>query len=123
VHTVVVTAANVADITKTAELLHGQEQQVHADAGSTGVENRAEIVVLERPIDWQIARKRGSIKTMAKARRKPRSKRPRRSRPRCVRSWSILSTSSRTYFDTGKCDIAVWPRTGINSTRSSAWPT
>ncbi len=33
VHTVVVTAANVADITKTAELLHGQETQVHADAG------------------------------------------------------------------------------------------
>jgi len=26
-HTVVVTAANVADITKTAELLHGQEQE------------------------------------------------------------------------------------------------
>lgn len=65
VHTVVVTAANVADITKTAELLHGQETQVHADAGYTGVEKRAEIVALERPIDWQIARKRGQIKTMA----------------------------------------------------------
>src|SRR5271157_5820209 len=44
VHTVVVTAANVADITKAAELLHGQEQQVHADAGYTGVEKREEIV-------------------------------------------------------------------------------
>ena len=65
VHTVVVTAANVADITKTAELLHGQEQQVHADAGYTGVEKRAEIVALERKIDWRIARKRGQIKTMA----------------------------------------------------------
>ena len=65
VHTVVVTAANVADITKTAELLHGQEKQVHADAGYTGVEKRAEIVALERTIDWQIARKRGQIKTMA----------------------------------------------------------
>ena len=65
VHTVVVTAANVADVTQTAELLHGQEQQVHADAGYTGVEKRAEIVALERPIDWQIARKRGPIKTMA----------------------------------------------------------
>ncbi|HZI33639.1 MAG TPA: IS5 family transposase [Candidatus Binatia bacterium] len=64
VHTVVVTAANVADIAKTAELLHGQERQVHADAGYTGVEKRAEIVVLERKIDWQIARKRGHIKTM-----------------------------------------------------------
>jgi len=65
VHTVVVTAANVADITKTSELLHGQEQQVHADAGYTGVEKRAEIVALERKIDWQIARKRGQIKAMA----------------------------------------------------------
>jgi IS5 family transposase len=64
VHTVVVTAANVADITKTAELLHGQETQVHADAGYTGVEKRAEITVLDRMIDWQIARKRGQIKKM-----------------------------------------------------------
>jgi transposase, IS5 family len=64
VHTVVVTAANVADITKTAELLHGQEQQVHADAGYTGVEKRTEIVALERKIDWQIAGKRGLIKAM-----------------------------------------------------------
>ena len=65
VHTVVVTAANVADITKTAELLHGQEQQVHADAGYIGVEKRAEIVALARPLDWQIAAKRGTIKTLA----------------------------------------------------------
>ena len=65
VHTVVVTAANVADVTKTSELLHGEEQQVHADAGYTGVEKRAEIVALARPIDWQIAGKRGVIKAMA----------------------------------------------------------
>jgi IS5 family transposase len=64
VHTVVVTAANVADITKTAELLHGEEQQVHADAGYTGVEKRPEIVALQRKIDWQIAGKRGLIKAM-----------------------------------------------------------
>jgi IS5 family transposase len=64
VHTVVVTAANVADITKTVELLHGQETQVHADAGYIGVEKRAEIAALDRPIDWQIARKRGPIKKM-----------------------------------------------------------
>ena len=64
VHTVVVTAANVADITQTAELLHGQETQVHADAGYTGVEKREEITALDRRIDWQIARKRGQVKTM-----------------------------------------------------------
>ena len=65
VHTVVVTAANVADVTKTAELLHGAEQQVHADAGYTGVEKRPEIVALARKIDWQIACKRGLIKALA----------------------------------------------------------
>jgi len=65
VHTVVVTAANVADVTKTAQLLHGEETQVHADAGYLGVEKRAEIVALERQIDWQIARKRGAIKVMS----------------------------------------------------------
>jgi IS5 family transposase len=64
VHTVIVTAANVADITKTAELLHGQETQVHADAGYTGVEKRAELAALDRTIDWQIARKRGQLKTL-----------------------------------------------------------
>lgn len=65
VHTVVVTAANVADVTKTAELLHGAEKQVHADAGYTSVEKRGEIMALERRIDWQIAGKRGVIKAMA----------------------------------------------------------
>ena len=65
VHTVVVTAANVADIAKTVELLHGQEKQVHADAGYTGVAKRPEIVALARPIDWQIACKRGLIKALA----------------------------------------------------------
>jgi IS5 family transposase len=65
VHTVVVTAATVADLTKTAERLPGQEPQVHAAAGDTGVEKRAEIVALERKIDWQIARQRSLIKALA----------------------------------------------------------
>ncbi|MBI3416679.1 MAG: IS5 family transposase [Verrucomicrobia bacterium] len=64
VHTVVVTAANVADITKTAQLLPGQEKQVHADTGYTGVAKRAEIVALDRPMDWPIAGKHGPIKRM-----------------------------------------------------------
>jgi len=37
VHTVMVTAANASDISKTAELLHGKETQVHADASYIGV--------------------------------------------------------------------------------------
>ena len=65
VPTVVVTAANVADITQTADRLHGQEKKVHADAGYTGVAKRVEIVALERKMDWQIARQRGPIKAMA----------------------------------------------------------
>ena len=31
----------------------------------TGVERRAEIVALSRPMDWPIARKRGQLKTLA----------------------------------------------------------
>jgi IS5 family transposase len=65
VHPLVVTAANVADVTKTAELLHGEETQVHADAGDPGVEKREEIVALKRTLDWQIAAKRGAIKALA----------------------------------------------------------
>jgi IS5 family transposase len=64
VHTVVVTAANASDISKTAELLHGRETQVHADAGYIGVEKREEIKTMERAIDWQIAGKRGQLKKM-----------------------------------------------------------
>lgn len=65
VHSVVVTAANVSDISQTASLLHGKETQVHVDAGYTGVEKREEIAGLERKIDWQVASKRGKIKKMA----------------------------------------------------------
>jgi IS5 family transposase len=65
VHTVVVTAANVADIAQASALLHGQERQVHADAGYIGVAKRPEIVALGRTPDWQIACKRGLIKAIA----------------------------------------------------------
>lgn len=86
VHTVVVTAANVADITKTAELLHGQEKQVHADAAYTGVEKCAEIVALARRIDWQIAGKRGQIKSMVEgAERNPQGHRESQSLGESVR--------------------------------------
>ncbi len=42
VHSVVGTAANVADITQVDKLLHGDENVVYADAGYTGVEKRPE---------------------------------------------------------------------------------
>lgn len=73
VHTVVVTAANVCDIVKTADLLHGGETQVHADAGYTGVEKRGEIIALGREIDWQIARK-GRLGKMEEGEEKERLK-------------------------------------------------
>jgi len=88
VHTVVVTAANVADVTQTAELLHGEETQVYADAGSLGVEKRAEIVALERKIDWQIARKRGAIQAMAEGAEK-----------RAVRAAEKLKASVRAFVE------------------------
>ncbi|MBL8394595.1 MAG: IS5 family transposase, partial [Candidatus Accumulibacter sp.] len=52
VHTVVGTAANVADVTQTAEVLHGEEKTVYLDAGYTGVEKREEL--RDRDIDWQV---------------------------------------------------------------------
>jgi IS5 family transposase len=51
VHTVVGTAANVADVTQTGEVLHGEEKTVYLDAGYTGVEKREELK--DRDIDWQ----------------------------------------------------------------------
>src|SRR4029078_314226 len=44
VHTVVGTAANEADITQTAALLHGQEEDVFGDAGYTGADKRPGLV-------------------------------------------------------------------------------
>src|SRR3954449_5651931 len=43
VHTVKGTAANEADITQTAALLHGQEEDVFGDAGYTGADKRPEL--------------------------------------------------------------------------------
>lgn len=40
-HTVVSTAANVADVTEVANLLHGTERHVFGDAGYTGAHKRA----------------------------------------------------------------------------------
>ena len=42
VHSVVVTAANVADVTQVGKRLHGGENVVCADVGYTGVEKREE---------------------------------------------------------------------------------
>lgn len=59
VHSTTTTAANVADITETANLLHGEEEAVFADAGYTGAEKRAELK--DRQVKWYIAAKRGKV--------------------------------------------------------------
>jgi IS5 family transposase len=57
VHTVTTTAANVADV---AQLLHGKEKTVHADAGYIGAQKRAP----KRDRKWHISAKRIRVKAM-----------------------------------------------------------
>ncbi|GGM31190.1 hypothetical protein GCM10009425_47300 [Pseudomonas asuensis] len=60
VHHVHGTAANMADLTQVAELLHGEENAVYADASYTGVEKRDEHA--DRPVIWQIAARRSTYR-------------------------------------------------------------
>ncbi|WP_313225351.1 IS5-like element ISPst5 family transposase, partial [Stutzerimonas nitrititolerans] len=64
VHSVVGTAANVADVTQVDKLLHGKENMVGADAGYTGVEKRPEHE--GREVIWQIAARRSMYKKLSK---------------------------------------------------------
>lgn len=70
VHSVHATAANESDVAHTHELLHGQEESVHADAGYTGVDKRAEITEaqaqggIRKDVKWLVATKRGVITAM-----------------------------------------------------------
>ena len=43
IHSVETTSANVHDITRAAQLLHGEEEVVYGDAGYQGIEKRAEM--------------------------------------------------------------------------------
>jgi IS5 family transposase len=43
IHLVETTSANVHDITRAAQLLHGDEEVVYGDAGYQGIEKRAEM--------------------------------------------------------------------------------
>jgi transposase, IS5 family len=65
VHTVVGTAAHVADVTQTSALLHGKEKTVDADAGYLGAEKREELA--KNPLTWRIAMKRRQVKAIADA--------------------------------------------------------
>ena len=70
VHTVVGTAANVADIAQTHALLHGQEKVAFGDAGYQGVEKRAEITARFATVRWYVAAKRSKVKAMAESKLK-----------------------------------------------------
>jgi hypothetical protein len=43
IHSVKTTLANVHDITRAAQLLHGEEEVIYSNAGYQGIEKRAEI--------------------------------------------------------------------------------
>lgn len=64
VHHVHGTAANVADVTQVAELLHDEESAGYADAAYTGVEKRDEHE--NREIIWQIAARHSTYSKLNK---------------------------------------------------------
>lgn len=70
VHSVHVTAANESDVAHAHELLHGEETDIFADAGYTGVDKRPEIMAAQesgqivRDATWHVAAKRGKVKAM-----------------------------------------------------------
>ena len=64
VHSVVGTAATVADVTQVDKLLHGDENVVCADDGYTGVEKRSEHA--DREVIWQVAARRSTYKMLDK---------------------------------------------------------
>ena len=64
VHSVVGTAATVADVTHVDKLLHGDENVVCADDGYTGVEKRSEHA--DREVVWQVAARRSTYKMLDK---------------------------------------------------------
>src|SRR3954471_14572170 len=127
VHTVVGTAANEADITQTAKLLHGEETDVFGDAGYIGADKRPELA--DRDVSPAFAGAGcGTSRSSAassKPCRKPCANWRSRSSGRCRRCapWSsIPSTSSRTASTTRSCAIAASTRTPHSSIRCSPWP-
>src|SRR5246127_2048775 len=65
VHSVIGTAANVADVTQAHDLLHGEEKVAFGDAGYTGVEKRPERTP---PVNWHVAMKPGKRRALGKTR-------------------------------------------------------
>jgi len=66
VHTVTTTAANEADVEQVADLLHGKEQNVWADSGYRGAQNR----VNRKGLAWHIAARPSDIAKLPDGRSK-----------------------------------------------------
>ena len=62
IHSVETTAANVHDLTPAADLLHGEESVVYADAGYQGIEKRAEMQ--GRGIGFRVAMRPGKRRVL-----------------------------------------------------------
>jgi len=62
IHSVETTAANVHDLTPAAELLHGEESVVYADAGYQGIEKRSEMQ--GRGIGFRVAMRPGKRRAL-----------------------------------------------------------
>lgn len=67
-HSFTTTAANEHDLNQAAELLHGAEQFIFADAGYRGAEKRKELKSVAA--DWHIAERPGKIRALKKHPRK-----------------------------------------------------
>ena len=70
VHTVKATAANVHDVTVTAELLYGEEETVNGDSGYVGAEKREDAVVRNKAgkkIRYRINRRPSQIRKLSKS--------------------------------------------------------
>jgi IS5 family transposase len=71
VHSLHTTAANESDVAHAHEVMHGHERQAYLDAGYTGVDKREEILQaqaegkIRSDIEWNVAKRRGTITKMA----------------------------------------------------------
>ena len=62
IHSVQTTAANVHDLTAAAELLHGEETVVYADAGYQGIGKRPEMA--GKAIEFRVAMRPGKRRVL-----------------------------------------------------------
>lgn len=62
IHSVVVTAANVHDLTSAAQLLHGDEEVVYGDAGYQGIAKRPELA--GRTTEFRVGMRPGKHRVM-----------------------------------------------------------